>query len=135
MAEHLSNHHRETLAEIFDHQRGGNVEWRKVHSLLETVGTVTEEHNGKLKVTLGPETEVFSPPEGKDLERQTIVDLRRMLTQAGYAPSSAGGRQRARPQLRRLALGQAHLTRSRARAGRVDPWHPRTSRRCAVNAS
>ena len=30
MPEHLSNHHREILAEIHDHQRGGNVEWRKI---------------------------------------------------------------------------------------------------------
>ena len=88
MSEHLSNHHREILAEIHDHQRGGNVEWRKVVSLLEAIGTVDEEHNGKLKVTLGPETEVFTPPEDKDIDRQTLVDLRRMLTQAGYSPEA-----------------------------------------------
>ena len=57
-----SNHHRDTLAEIFDHQGGGNVEWRKVHSLLEAIGTVTEEHNGKLKVEIGRETEVLTRP-------------------------------------------------------------------------
>ena len=90
MSEYLSNHHREILAEIHDHQRGGNVEWRKVVSLLEAIGTVDEEHNGKLKVTLGPETEVFTPPEDKDIDRQTLVDLRRMLTEAGYAPGSDG---------------------------------------------
>ena len=67
MAE-LSNHHRDTLAEIFDHQGGGNVEWRKVHSLLEAIGTVTEEHNGKLKVEIGPETEVLTPPSDKDID-------------------------------------------------------------------
>ncbi len=86
MPEHLSNHHREILAKIHDHQRGGNVEWRKVVSLLEAIGTVDEEHNGKLRVTLGPETEVFTPPEDKDIYRQTLVDLRRMLTQEGYSP-------------------------------------------------
>ena len=90
MPEHLSNHHRDTLSEIFDHQGGGNIEWRKVVSLLEAVGTVDEEHNGKLRVTLGPETEVFTPPEEKDVDRQTLVDLRRMLTQAGYAPDTEG---------------------------------------------
>lgn len=90
MPDHLSNHHRDTLAELFDHQRAGNVEWRKVRSLLEAVGTVEEEHNGKLKVTVGPETETFSHPSGKELERQTVVDLRRMLTEAGYAPGGEG---------------------------------------------
>ena len=89
MAE-LSNHHRDTLAELFDHQGGDNVEWRKVHSLLEAIGTVTEEHNGKLKVEIGPETEVFTPPSDKDIDRQTLVDLRRMLSQAGYGPDSGG---------------------------------------------
>lgn len=86
----LSNHHRTTLDEIFDHQASGNVEWRKVRSLLEAVGTVSERHDGKLKVELGPETEVFTPPTGKDVDRQLIVDLRRMLTQAGLEPGGPG---------------------------------------------
>ena len=51
-----------------------------MRSLLEAVGTVIEEHNGKLKVTLGSETEVVQPPHGKDIDPQLIVDLRRMLT-------------------------------------------------------
>jgi hypothetical protein len=84
--EHLSNHHRSTLREIFDHQSTGNVEWRKVRSLLEAVGTVEQEHDGKLKVTLGPETEVLHMPRHKELDRQTVVDLRRMLTGAGFGP-------------------------------------------------
>jgi hypothetical protein len=86
MAEKLNNHHRDTLREVFDHQRGGNVEWRKIRSLLEAVGTVEEEHDGKLKVTIGPETEVLHPSHGKDVDRQLLVDLRRMLSEAGYSP-------------------------------------------------
>jgi hypothetical protein len=60
-----------------------------VLSLLETVGTTTQEHNGKVKVVLGTETEVLQPPRGKDVDQQLIVDLRRMLTTAGYAPGDA----------------------------------------------
>jgi hypothetical protein len=45
-----------------------------------------EEPNGKLLVTLGPETEVFVPPHGKDVDVQQLVDLRRMLRNAGFAP-------------------------------------------------
>jgi hypothetical protein len=85
----LSNHHRETVAKILHHPASGNVEWRQVLSLLEAIGEVAEEHNGKFKVTLGPETEVLRPPRGKDVDEQTIVDLRRMLDQAGYADQSA----------------------------------------------
>jgi len=86
MADHgLSNHHSTTLAELFDHQKH-TIEWRKVESLLSAVGTVTEEHNGHLKVQVGPETETFHVPKSKDIDRQMIVDIRRMLTEAGYGP-------------------------------------------------
>jgi len=83
----LDNEHRDTLKRIFSHPSSGNIEWRQVRSLLEVVGTATEEHNGKLKVTLGDETEVLQPPHGKDIDQQMIVDLRRMLSRAGLAPA------------------------------------------------
>ena len=69
------------------HPSGGNIEWRQVRALLEAVGTVTEQHNGNLKVTIGDETEVLDPPRGKDIDQQMIVDLRRMLRRAGLAPA------------------------------------------------
>jgi hypothetical protein len=86
MAADLSNRHRDTLEKIFTHPSSGNIEWRQVLSLLEAVSTTTEELNGKVKVTLGSETEVLQPPGGKDIDKQMIVDLRRMLTKAGLAP-------------------------------------------------
>jgi hypothetical protein len=78
--------HRDTLEKILDHPASGNVEWRQVRSLLEAVGTVTEQHNGRFEVKLGDETEVFDAPKDKDVDKQMIVDLRRMLTRAGIAP-------------------------------------------------
>ena len=98
MQAHLSNRHRDTVDRIFSQPPSHNIEWREVVSLLETVGTVTHEHNGKLKVSLGPETEVLPAPRGKDVEVQIVVDLRRMLKQAGFAPdrSRAIGDHRAR---------------------------------------
>ena len=89
MEAHLSGHHWATVEKIFRHPASGNIEWRQVLALLETIGTVTEEHNGKVKVTVDPETEVFRPPRGKDVDVQTISDLRRMLEQAGLAPGGA----------------------------------------------
>ena len=59
-----------------------------MRSLLDDVATVTQEHNGKLRVTLGGETEVLEPPHGKDVDTQMLVDLRRMLSRAGIPPSS-----------------------------------------------
>jgi hypothetical protein len=88
VASELNNHHRDTLEKILGHPASGNVEWRQVVSLIEAVGTVAEEPGGKLKVTIGPETEVLTPPHDKDVDKQTIVDLRRMLVGAGFGPGS-----------------------------------------------
>jgi hypothetical protein len=87
MAADLNHHHRVTLEKIFRHPLSGNVEWRQVLSLLEAVGTTTQEPNGKVIVELGGETKVLQPPHDKDVDRQLIVDLRRMLTNAGIQPS------------------------------------------------
>jgi hypothetical protein len=75
--------HQTTLEKILRHPASGNIEWRQVRSLLDAVGATTEEHNGKVKVTLGGETEVLQPPRGKDIDTQMIVDLRRMFKRAG----------------------------------------------------
>jgi hypothetical protein len=89
MEAHLSNHHRDTVEKVFSHPLSRNIEWREVVSLLESIGTVTHEHNGKLRLTLGPETEVLPAPHGKDVDAQIVVDLRRMLKQAGFGPDGS----------------------------------------------
>ena len=82
--QHLSNHHRNTLAKIFEHPVSHNIERNDVVSLLDAVGTVSERHDGKLEVRLGGEVEFIEPPAGKDIDTQTVVDLRRMLRAAGF---------------------------------------------------
>ena len=88
MSEHLNNHHRNTLEHLLDHQHSGNIHWREVRSLLEAVGSVEEEHNGKVKVHVGERTMVFHDPGHHEVDRQLVVDLRHMLTDAGYAPEA-----------------------------------------------
>jgi hypothetical protein len=83
----LSNRHRDTIEKIFDRPSSGNVEWRDALSLLETVGDVVAEPNGRYRVTVGGETEVVDRPHGKDVDVQLLVDLRRMLRKAGFEPS------------------------------------------------
>ena len=85
---HLSNHHRNTLRQIFEHPVSHNVEWRTVVSLLEAVGSVVERHDGKVAVTVVSQTEFFDPPPHKDIDTQAVVDLRRMLSAAGYSTAS-----------------------------------------------
>ncbi len=84
--EHLSGHHRDTIARIFQHPAGHNIDWQDVVSLLRAVAVVEENHRGKLVVTLGSETETFEPPRHKDIDTQQLVDLRRMLKNAGFSP-------------------------------------------------
>jgi hypothetical protein len=81
---HLTNHHRTTLRQLFQHPVSHNIEWHAVLSLLAAVGSVEEHHDGKVAVTIGSETEYFDPPAHKDIDTQTVVDLRRLLGQAGY---------------------------------------------------
>ncbi len=67
-----------------EHPASHNVEWRAVLSLLEAVGEVTVHHDGKVAVKVGSELTFLVPPAGKDVSEQMVVDLRRMLTSAGY---------------------------------------------------
>ncbi len=83
---HLNNHHRNTLRQIFRHPVSHNIEWHAVVSLLEAIGSVVEHRDGMVAITAGSETEFFDIPEHKDIGTQTVVDLRRMLSRAGYGP-------------------------------------------------
>ncbi len=90
---HLGSHERRTALAILSHPASGNIEWRNVISLLESAGEVSEERNGKFKVTLGGETEVLERPTGKDIDEQMVVDLRRMLAGSGITADSLRGRE------------------------------------------
>ena len=89
---HLSNHHRNTLRQLFRHPVSHNIEWQAVMSLLEAVGSVVEHRDGKVAVTVGPNTEFFDPPAHKDIDTQAVIDLRQMLSSAGYGPEAKEGR-------------------------------------------
>jgi hypothetical protein len=84
---HLDNRHRNTLHQIFAHPVSHNIEWHAVISLLEAVGTVEVHHDGKVTVKVGSQAAFLEPPPGKDIDAQMVVDLRRMLSEAGYEPS------------------------------------------------
>ena len=84
--QHLNGRHRDTLRRIFEHPTSHNLEWREVTSLLDAVGTVTV-HGGRVTVQIGNERESLERPSGKDVDAQMVVDLRRILRNAGYQPS------------------------------------------------
>jgi hypothetical protein len=94
---HLSNDQRNTLLQIFQHPAGHNIEWRAVLSLLGAVGSAEERYHGEVAVTIGSQTEYFDPPRHKDIGTQAVVNLRRMLTKAGYRADAADTRASSRP--------------------------------------
>jgi hypothetical protein len=79
----LNAHHRATVEKIFQHPVSHNIQWHDVLSLLNSVAEVTEGHDRRYKVTLGPETETLDAPPGHDVDEQMVIDLRRMLKGAG----------------------------------------------------
>jgi len=81
-----------------------------VESLLEVVGSVVQTDDDKFHVQIGEEEQVFVRPRHKDLDTQQIVDLRRMLTNAGYAAWSKRRRRRQRG----LTLRLTQMVRARA---------------------
>jgi hypothetical protein len=85
----LNSHHRRTLEQILQHPVSHNIEWPAVLSLLEAVGSVRESHDGKYVVTLGTKTETIDRPRSKDVDADLVVDLRRLLRNAGYGQSGA----------------------------------------------
>ncbi len=88
---HLSNHHRKTLQELFEHPVSHNIEWRAVLSLLEAVGSVDQRHGGKVAVTVGSRTEDFKTAGSKDVDVDDVVRLREMLSTAGFAAEAQEG--------------------------------------------
>jgi hypothetical protein len=88
--QHLTNHHRNTLRQLFQHPVSHNIEWDAVMSLLAAVGSAVPQHDGRVAVTVGSRTQLFDHHSRKDIDTQTVIDLRRMLTEAGYG---AGGHQ------------------------------------------
>lgn len=88
MSSHLGENHRNTLRQITEHPTSSNVEWHDVLSLLRAVGDVTVEHNSKVKITVGTETIVVSPPRQKTIDEDLLVELRRLLHAADYAPAN-----------------------------------------------
>ena len=50
---------------------------------------MNEGHDGRFKVTLGHETETLDAPTGHDIDEQMVIDLRRMLREAGILPGGS----------------------------------------------
>jgi hypothetical protein len=55
--------------------------------LLEAVGTIAAEHNGKLRVSINGQTVVLHRPQHKDVaDVEQLVEIRHFLERAGVKP-------------------------------------------------
>jgi hypothetical protein len=81
----LNHKHLHTLERIFQHPASHNLEWKDVISLVEHLGTVEEEENGRMKFTLNGASEIFHRTQDKKdvSDVPQVLDLRRFLTTAG----------------------------------------------------
>jgi len=84
--DHLSQHHRTTLKHIATHPASHDLEWKDVIALLDETADVTQEHDGKFVVKLGEGRIVLTKPKHKDVDEQTVIDLRHLFTSAGFLP-------------------------------------------------
>jgi hypothetical protein len=84
----LSNKHLRTLKHIFQSPASHNLEWKDVTSLIEHLGTVEEQHDGRMKFTMNGGSEVFHRThDKKDVsDVAQVIDIRRFLVGAGVQP-------------------------------------------------
>jgi len=76
-----------TYNTIFQHPVSHNLEWRHVRTLLATLGEITEEPNGNLKVTRNAHVLVLHPSRTKDVaETDELMALRHFLEQSEPTP-------------------------------------------------
>ena len=80
---HINHHQRATLDKLMAHPTSHNLHWKEVIHLVEALGAVEEKHDGKVKLTIGENSEVFDPNH-KDVSMEQIADLRRMIKAAGF---------------------------------------------------
>jgi hypothetical protein len=119
---HLSAKNVRTLERIYQHPVSHNLEWHDVIALIEHLGTVKEESNGHLTLTVKGESKVFHRSHGKDIsEIQQVLDLRHFLESA-----QVGNKGPIKPhsELKFLAVVTQQETRV-FRLGGTEPLHIR----------
>jgi hypothetical protein len=81
----MNSKQRQTLLEIFSDPVNGNIEWRKVESLLLALGCELIEGSGSRVTFLlnGQRADFHRPHPGKEALRYRVKDVRLFLQRAG----------------------------------------------------
>jgi len=84
----MTTKQRKTLAAIFTDPINGNIEWRRIESLLIALGCQVIEGSGS-RITFilkGERADFHRPYPGKEALRYRVKDVRTFLQRAGIKP-------------------------------------------------
>jgi hypothetical protein len=84
----VSRRDSRTLEAVFRHPVAHNLAWSDALHLIEQLGAVGHEPNGRLLLAIGEHRDVFHQPHGKDLSAEEIAHLRKFLEGAGVRPGA-----------------------------------------------
>ena len=84
----MNNKHRKTFDLIFAEPVNGNIEWRRIETLLLALGAVRTERAGSaISFVLNDvRVDFHRPHPNKEALRYRVKDTRRFLEQAGITP-------------------------------------------------
>jgi hypothetical protein len=80
---HRAAAHERTLEMLFAHPLSGNIEWRDVLHLLDSVGTTAEGGHDTVHVTVNGQATVLHGTRHKTLGEEQVMQLRHFLRAAG----------------------------------------------------
>jgi hypothetical protein len=79
-----------TYNTTFQHPISHNLDWREVHSMFKHLGEVTDESDGKLKITRNGQTLILHRPNRKDVANSDeVMALRHFLEKSETVPEAA----------------------------------------------
>jgi hypothetical protein len=85
----LSKSCRTTLDTIYQHPISHSLEWPDVIALFARLGTVDHKSSNEYVFAIGGEHHLMRKAHGKTLPADDVIELRHMLTRAGWSPETA----------------------------------------------
>jgi hypothetical protein len=84
----ILNRDRRTLEALFRHPVPRNLAWSDALHLIERLGSVRQEHNGRLLLAIGEQRHVLHEPHEKELNAEEVQQLRKFLEAVGVTPGT-----------------------------------------------
>jgi hypothetical protein len=80
----LSRKDLTTLHALFRHPTAHNLHWRDALALAKAIGQVEDKSDSHVVLHIGGESLTIHRPHSKDLTGEDVIDLRHLMTRAGY---------------------------------------------------